>query len=97
VVAAALVLLRSLERPWIKSRIQGLARTSGGVEIDYREGRIAWLSGLELDGLVVASPPEFRRFSPELLRVDRLKVGWSLGGLLLGHGPAVPRAALSGV
>jgi translocation and assembly module TamB len=97
VVATALVLLSSLDRPWIKSRIQAIARTSGGVEIDYREGHVGWLSGIDLQGLVVQSPPEVRRFAPDLVRVDRMKVAWSLGGLLLGHGLAVPRAAISGV
>jgi translocation and assembly module TamB len=97
VVAAALVLLSSLDRPWIKSRIQAAARTSGGVDVDFREARIAWLSGLDLGGLVVASPAEVRRFGPELLRVDRVQVGWSLGGLLLGHGPRIARGVVSGV
>jgi translocation and assembly module TamB len=97
VVATALVLLRSLDRPWIKSRIQAIARTSGGVAIDYDEGHIAWLSGLDLEGLVVESPAEVRRFAPDLVRVERVNVAWSLADALRGHGPAVPRAALSGV
>jgi translocation and assembly module TamB len=97
VVVAALVLLRSLDRPWIKSRVQGIARTSGGVDVDYRGARIAWLSGLDIEGLVVQSPSELRRFAPELVHVDHIAVHWTLGGLLLGHGPAIQRAAIAGI
>jgi len=96
-VVAALVVLRSLDRPWIKSRIQGIARTAGGVDVDYSEARIAWLSGLDIEGLVVQSPSEFRRLAPELVHVDHIAVHWTLGGLLLGHGPAIQRAAIAGI
>ena len=97
VVVATLVLLRSLDRPWIKSRLQGIARTAGGVEIDYRSAHIAWLSGAVIDGLVVQSPSELRRFAPDLLRVDRIEVEWSLGALLRRRGPFVRRAEVRGI
>ena len=55
-VVAVLVLVQCLDRPWLKRRVQELARTSAGVDIDYRAARIGWLSGAEIEGLVVRSP-----------------------------------------
>jgi len=94
---ALVVFLHSLDRPWLKRRIQRLARTSGGVEIDYRAARIDLLSGAGIDGLVVQSPAEVRRFAPELVRVERVEVGWSLGALLMGRRPVLGRVAVSDV
>jgi len=97
VAAAVLLLLHSLDRPWLKRRLQGLARTSAGVEIDYRAARVQWRSGAEIEGLVVQSPAEVRPFAPDLVRVGRVDVRWSLRSLLLGRGPVVARVAVSDV
>ena len=70
VVAGALV-LRSLDRPWIKARLQAAVRSSAGVDIDYRTLRVDLLSGAHVEDLVVESPAEVRRFAPEMLRVGR--------------------------
>ena len=67
VVVAALVLLRSLDRPWIKTRIQAIARTSGGVDVDYDSARLAWSSGLAIEGLV----PDLRKLPPGCRFTDR--------------------------
>lgn len=96
-LAALVVLQHSLDQPWIKRRIQALARTSAGVEIDYADARIALLSGAEIEGLVVQSPAEVRPFAPDLLRVGHVDATWSLGSLLLGHGPRVGRVRASEV
>jgi translocation and assembly module TamB len=97
VALVVLVLLHSLDRPWLKRRLQALALASAGVEIDYRAARVKWLSGAEIEGLVVQSPAEVRRFAPDLVRVGRAEARWSLGALLSGRGPVVRRVALSDV
>jgi translocation and assembly module TamB len=94
---ALAVLLRSLDQPWLKHRLQELARRSTGVALDYRVVRVDALSGAEIEGLVVRSPDEVRRFAPELVRVGRVEVRWSLGSLLLGRGPFIARATVSDV
>ena len=97
VLVGAQVLLHSLEAPWLKARLQRLARTSAGVEIDYRTARVDLLSGAAIEGLVVESPEEVRRFAAELVRVGRLDATWSLGALLRHDGPVLTQLAVSGV
>jgi translocation and assembly module TamB len=89
VLGSALVLANSLDRPWIKRRIQALALSGGRVEIDYGAIRISLLSGLVMSDLVVRSPEEDRPFVQELLRVGRLDARWSPSSLF-GAGPKVP-------
>jgi len=71
------VALDSLDQPWLKRRVQAIARASAGVEIDYRAVRIGVLSGAEVDGLVVQSPAE---------------VGLLVAGIAPGSGPHHPPA-----
>jgi translocation and assembly module TamB len=97
VAAALLVLLHSLDQPWLKGRLLRLARTALGAEIDYHTARIELLSGAEIEGLVVQSPAEFRPFAPDLVRVGRVGAQWSLTSLLLGRGPLLRRVAVSDV
>ena len=94
---AVLVLVHSLNQPWLKHRLQKLARTSAGVELDYRAARIAGLSEAEVEGLVIQSPAAVRPFAPHLVRVGRLDARWSLAALLLGRGPIIQRVAASDV
>jgi translocation and assembly module TamB len=94
---AALVALHSLDQPWLKPRIQALARRAGGIELDYRAVRIDLLSGAEIDGLSVQSPAQVRAFAPELVRVERAAAHWSLRALLLGRAPLIERVVLSDV
>ncbi len=93
----AAVVLHSLDRPWIKARIQAFAHAAGGVEIDYRDVRVDGLSGAAVDDLVVRSPDEVRRFAPDLVRVGHVDVAWSLRSLLFGHGPSVDAVSISDV
>jgi translocation and assembly module TamB len=97
VAIAGAVVLHSLDRPWVKRRLQGLARSSAGIDVDYRAARVDLFSGAAIDGLVVQSPAEVRAFAPDLVRADRVEARWSLWSLLLGHGPAVERLAVSNV
>ncbi len=97
VAVFVVALVHSLDRPWLKRRLQGLARTSAGVDIDYRAARVGWLSGAQIEGLVVQSPAEVRSFAPDLVRVGRVDARWSLAALLLGRGPVFRRVTLSDV
>jgi translocation and assembly module TamB len=96
-VVAGLVLVHSLDQEWLKRRLRELAHTSAGVEVDYRSARVEWFSGVEVQGLVVRSPPEVQAFAPDLLRVGRLDVRWTLTSLLLGRGPMIGRVVASDV
>jgi hypothetical protein len=95
--AAFAVVLHSLDRPWMKRRIQGIARASGGVDVDYRSLRLEGLSGATLDDLVVRSPEEVRPFAPDLVRIGHVEVRWSLRSLLFGGGPTLDAASISDV
>ena len=97
VVVTVLVLLRSLDQPWLKGRLQRLVQTAAGVEIDYQALRVDPTSGLSLEGLLVRSPAEVRTFAPELVRVGRAEARWSLGALLRGRGPALEDVRVSDV
>ncbi|HEX2573768.1 MAG TPA: hypothetical protein VH877_29735, partial [Polyangia bacterium] len=91
--ATLAVLLGSLDRPWLKRRLQAAIHARMGVDVDWSAARVRLLSGLHVEQLVVQSPPALRAAAPELARVDRLDVGWSLASLL-GHGPALTSVAL---
>ena len=83
--------------PWLKRRLQRLANTSAGVEIDYHVARIELLSGAHIEGLVVRSPVGVRRFAPDLVRVGTLDARWSMRSLLSGRGPIVAGVVVSDV
>ncbi|HUS64659.1 MAG TPA: hypothetical protein VMZ28_08970 [Kofleriaceae bacterium] len=95
-VAAATVILRGLDRPWVKRRIQAAARARSGLDIDYRATHARLLSGLRIDGLVVRSPEVFRGLAPELARVGTLEVRWTRSSVF-GSGPALTAVSLDGV
>ena len=97
VATGVFALLHSVERPWVKRRVQGLARTLAGVEIDYRAARVEVFSGAAIEELVVRSPPGVRSFAPDLVRVGRVDAHWSLGSIILGRGPAIERLEVSDV
>src|SRR6478735_8879948 len=88
-LAALALVLTSLDRPWVKSRVQRLARTQAGVDIDWTSTRVQLLSGLWVERLVVLTPAPLRAETPELLRIDGLDVKWTLPSLLGGGGARV--------
>jgi translocation and assembly module TamB len=96
IVVALLILAHCLDLPWLKRRVQELARTAAGVDIDYRDIRVALLSGVAIEGLVVRSPLEVRNLAPDLLAVGHVEARWSLGSLL-GHRPEIEQLAVSEV
>jgi hypothetical protein len=96
VVVTLVMAVRSLDAPWLKTRLQTEIQREAGVEADWSATRVSLLSGLELDGLVVKTPPAMRARAPELLRVDALKVTWTVDSLL-GHGTRLGDVILKGV
>jgi hypothetical protein len=92
-----LFLLGSAEQPWLKRRVQNLARSTAGVDIDYRTAHIALLSGATIEGFVVHSPAEVRSFAPDLLRVGSVRARWSLRSLVSGRGPMLESVTVSDV
>lgn len=90
VLVTALAALHSLDRPWLKQRIVSRVEADTGLRLDYQTARVALLSGLRLEGLVVRTPPPFQHAAPELLRIGTLEVQW-VPRVLLSDTPRVER------
>ena len=84
VLLTVVAALHNLDRPWLKQRIVTQVESATGLRLDYQTARVALLSGLRLEGLVVQTPPPFQGAAPELLRVGLLEAQWSPGSLLNG-------------
>jgi hypothetical protein len=84
VLLTAVVALHNLDHPWLKQRIVSRVGAATGLQLDYQMARVAVLSGLRLEGLVVRTPPPFQSVAPELLRVGTLEAQWSPGSLIRG-------------
>ncbi|WP_257459696.1 hypothetical protein [Archangium lipolyticum] len=84
VLVTAVAALHNLDHPWLKQRIVSRVEAATGLRLDYQTTRVALLSGLRLEGLVVRTPPPFQGVAPELLRVGTLEAQWSPGSLLSG-------------
>jgi hypothetical protein len=82
--ATAVFALHALSSAPIKRRLRAAARDAG-VDLDYAGARVDLLSGLEIDRLVVRSPPAMQTFAPALVRVGRVRARWSLRALLAGR------------
>ncbi|HXX67830.1 MAG TPA: hypothetical protein VEK07_11640 [Polyangiaceae bacterium] len=95
-LAAHEMLLHCLHQKWLKRPLLELARRSLGVDFDYRAARVDLFSEADIDGLVITTPPDFRAFPEDLLRVGHVEAHWSLGELLRGR-PLVERIAVSDV
>ncbi|HVT06728.1 MAG TPA: hypothetical protein VHO67_04700 [Polyangia bacterium] len=96
VAVAVAVVLGSLDAPWMKARVQRIARDSAGIDLDYRALKVRLFSGVWLDGLVVATPAPLASLTPELARIDHLEATWSLSSLL-GGGPKIRTVVIDGV
>lgn len=95
-LAMQLLLSRCLDQAWLKHRLVQVVRSSLGVEMDYRLARVDLLSGVDVDGLVIATPTAFRPYAEELLRVAHVQARWSLVELVRGR-PAVGQVVVSDV
>jgi hypothetical protein len=94
VLAIVAVVALDPNRSWMKRHVQAWVLSQTGLEVDYGWIHVHPLSGVEVDDLVVRTPPELRAVAPDLMRAARLDVGWSLSSLL-GDGPRVEGVTLS--
>jgi hypothetical protein len=98
VVGAAAFLLHSLDRPWLKRRLQAVVRDAAGIELDYAATRVRLFAGLHVDGLVLRAPEPFAAATPELARVGSLEVDWSARALVgMAAGPRLRAVRLRDV
>jgi len=97
-LAIALLLIAPIElnRPWVKRRVQDFVRSSSGLDVDYGWIQLHVLSGIEVDDVVVHSPPELRAFAPDLVRVGRVDARWSMSSLF-GRGAPLEQIVLTDV
>ncbi len=84
-VASGLWLLTHLEHPWVKGRVEQVLSNAVGTDVSYERLSISPFSGLEVHGLVLATPDTLRSYSPEMLRLDALVVPIELGPLFSGR------------
>ncbi|MFP2905000.1 hypothetical protein ACLESD_08090 [Pyxidicoccus sp. 3LFB2] len=96
VLLATVVALHHLGHPWLKPRITSQVEAATGLQLDYQSARVALLSGLRVEGLVVRTPSPFQSAAPELLRVGTLEAQWSPRALL-SRTPRVERVAVRDV
>jgi translocation and assembly module TamB len=82
------IVVHSLDAPWLKGRAQRLVHDKAGLELDWQELRIDLLSGLHGKNLRALNPPAFRVIAPDLARIGAVDAEWSLGSLL-GSGPKI--------
>ncbi|AEI67817.1 hypothetical protein LILAB_29680 [Corallococcus macrosporus] len=83
-LAAVVVVLHQLDRPWLKAPLLSRVEAATGIQLDYQVAQVALLSGLRLEGLAVRTPAPFQGAAPELLRVGTLEAHWTPGALLRG-------------
>ena len=76
--------LTHLEQPWVKKRVEAVLSHAVGSEVSYERLSISPFSGLELEGLVLATPETLRAHAEEMFRLDRLALPFELGPLFSG-------------
>ena len=82
--AVVLWMLTHLEHPLVKNRVEALLSGVVGTEVSYERLSISPFSGLEVEGLVLATPETLRPHAAEMLRLDRLDLPIELGPLFSG-------------
>jgi len=83
-VVALAVVVRSLDRPWLKRRLQAMAHDKSGLDVDWTATHVALFSGLRIERLIVQTPPALRDVAPELLRLDGVSLSWTARSLVAG-------------
>lgn len=84
-IASGLWLLTHLEQPWVKRKVERALSSAVGTEVSYERLSISPFSGLQAQGLVLATPETLRSYAPEMLRLDSLVVPIELRPLLSGE------------
>ncbi|MCU1277457.1 MAG: hypothetical protein JWM53_1003, partial [bacterium] len=59
-LVALVVVVRALDRPLLKRRLQAMAHARTGLDVDGSATRVGLFSGLHIDSVVVATPPALR-------------------------------------
>jgi len=96
VVSALVWLLRHLESPSVKPRLQALVSSAAGIELDYASARVELGSGLRIEGLEVRNPAALRAHAPLLARIESIDLSWQ-PRQLLGVAPRAERVLMRGV
>ena len=60
-LVALVVVVRSLDRPWLKRRLRAMAHDKTGLDVDWTATHVALFSGLRVERLVVKTPPALAR------------------------------------
>ena len=84
VVVGGLWVLSNLEHPWVRDKVENMLSTLVGTEVRYEGLSLSPFSGLELQGLVVATPKTLRSHAPDMLRLEELRIPIELGQLFSG-------------
>ena len=84
-VGSAVWLLTHLEQPWVKRKIEQALSNAVGTEVSYERLSVSPFSGLEVHGLVLATPETLRSYASEMLRLEALVLPIELGSLLSGR------------
>jgi len=84
VVVGGLWVLGNLDHPWVRSKVENTLSNLVGTEVRYEGLSLSPFSGLELRGLVVATPETLRSHAPDMLRLEELRIPIELGQLLSG-------------
>ncbi|HEY3451166.1 MAG TPA: hypothetical protein VGK67_32710 [Myxococcales bacterium] len=85
-VGAVVIVVRSLDAPWLKRHVQEAVRSAAGLDFDYRAANLS-LTGVRIEDLVVLSPEKFRPLAPEFVRVGALEAHWTYRSLKGEDGP----------
>ncbi len=89
-VIALLGAVEALERPVVRERALARVAAATGLRLEIDAAALSLFSGVELGGLRLRAPAVDARFASDLLQIDALEVGWSLGGLLAGRPRLAP-------
>ena len=83
-VVAGLWILANLDHRWVKSKVERVLSDLVGTNVSYEQLSLSPFSGLQLHGLVLATPEALRSHAPEMLRLEELLVPIELGSLFSG-------------
>ena len=83
-LAVGLYVLANLDHPWVKGKVENMLSNLVGTEVRYEGLSLSPFSGLELRGLVVATPETLRSHAPDMLRLEKLRIPIELSQLFSG-------------
>lgn len=78
-------IVRDLDRPWVKSRVQAFSREQFGLGIDYEGVELSPTEGLRARSLRLLTPAALAAGSPDFVRVSDLELRAPLWRFAFGH------------